>query len=149
MCMYSVTAQNSRDARQGEDLVVSPASHGCSNWLTEAGKPGIAVCVPHTAALAVQFPNQAVRGATFEQVDLPEVYGSGDFLNFLDGEKERVSLDDIPRQTKVRVLHLHAIAGITPLIPAAFAEANEEELVPVSVSGGSRRNRLTRFLGSE
>ena len=38
MCMYSVTAENSRDARQGEDLVVTQAIHGQSNWLTGGGQ---------------------------------------------------------------------------------------------------------------
>ena len=115
MCMFSVTAENSRDARQGEDLVVSQASHGCSNWLTQAGKPGIAVCVPHTAVLAVQLPKQAVRGATFEQAKQPDKNGRQDFLNYLDGKKERVALDDLPKRTKIRVLHLFANVGPTPM----------------------------------
>ena len=91
MCMYSVTAGNSRDARQGEDLVVTRAPHGVSNWLTESGKPNIAVCVRNTAALAVEIPNESVRGASFEQASQPDARGNRDFLNYLDGEKERVA----------------------------------------------------------
>jgi len=150
MCMYSITAENSRDAWQGEDLTVTQASHGCSNWLTEAGKAGIAVCVPNTAVLAVQLPKQAVRGASFEQAKQPDEDGRRDFLNYLDGAKERVALDDLPKKTKIRVLHLFANVGPAPAIPAALgSEVNEEELVPVGVSGGNRRNRLSRFFGSE
>jgi hypothetical protein len=146
--MYSVTAENSRDAQQGEDLKVTQASHGQSNWLTGGGKPNIAVCVPHTAVLAVQLPKQAVRGATFEQAKQPDAEGNRDFLNFLDGAKERVPLNHLPKQTKVRVLHLHAHhAPATLVIPAAIGEA-EGELVGAGVSGGNRR-RLSRLFGSD
>ena len=100
MCMYSVTAENSRDAKQGEDLTVTQAPHGGSNWLTEASKPNIAVCVRNTAALAIQLPNQPVRGASFEQAQQPDDHGNRDFLNYLDGEKERVALNNLPSMTK-------------------------------------------------
>ena len=153
MCMYSATTENSRDARQGEDLVVSPAPHGQSNWLTERGKPDIAVCTPHTAVLAVQYPNQEVRGATFEQARRPDGDGNYDFLNFLDRAKERVPLNHLPRQTKIRVLHLCAanLNGEAPSIPAAIGDeaAAEGELACAAVSGGDRRGRLSRFFGSD
>ena len=67
MCQFSAFADNTRDARQGEDLVVSTAPHGGSHWLTEPGKPDCAVCIPDSAVLAVQIPNQPVRGANFAQ----------------------------------------------------------------------------------
>jgi hypothetical protein len=124
MCMYSVTAQDSRDARQGEDLVVTRAPHGISNWLTEAGKSDCAVCVPDTAVLAVQLPNQPVRGASFEQAheQVPHAgaHGHHDFLNYLDGEKERVALNSLPAMTKVRVLHLFANSRRAVVVPAAL-----------------------------
>ncbi len=146
MCMYSVTAGNSRDARQGEDLVVTQASHGQSNWLTEPGKPAVAVCIPHTAVLAVQLPGQRVRGATFEQAKQADESGDRDFLNYLDGGNERLGLNRLPKSTKVRVLHLFAHKDITPVIPESIGAAvsEEEELVPAAV--GSRRgfSRLFR-----
>ena len=59
MCQFSAYADNTRDAVQGEDLVISQAPHGGSHWLTEPGKPDCAVCIPDSAVLAVQIPNQA------------------------------------------------------------------------------------------
>ena len=150
MCMYSVTAANSRDAAQGEDLVVTQATHGQSNWLTGGGKPNIAVCVPHTAVLAVQLPNQGVRGATFEQAQKEDAEGNRDFLNFLDGEKERMALNYVPKQTKIRVLHLRAanLNGTAPIIPTTIAtNANDGELV--GMSSGNPRGRLTRMFDSD
>ncbi|HEY6346821.1 MAG TPA: hypothetical protein VIY49_35465 [Bryobacteraceae bacterium] len=148
--MYSVTAQNSRDARQGEDLTITQAPHGGSNWLTEAGKSDVAVCVPHTAALAVQLPNQSVRGAWFEQARQPDEHGNRDFLNYLDGEKERVALNDLPRRTKIRVLHLFANIGRAPApaIPATINSESGGELVGASVGGGYRRSVFSRLFGS-
>ena len=125
MCMYSVTAQNSRDARQGEDLVVTRAPHGGSNWLTEEGKPNVAVCVPYTAVLGVQLPDQSIRGASFEQARVSDERGNRDFLVYLDGEKERVALNSLPVMTKVRVLHLFANASPGVVVPRVLeAEHN-------------------------
>jgi hypothetical protein len=130
MCMYSVTAQNSRDARQGEDLVVTRAPHGGSNWLTEAGKPNIAVCVPNTAVLGVQLPDESTRGASFEQARVPDERGNRDFLVYLDGEKERVALSSLSVMTKVRVLHLFANTSPEVAAPRVLeAEHNEGKLV--------------------
>lgn len=130
MCMYSVTAENSRDARQGEDLVVTRAPHGGSNWLTEAGKPDVAVCVRHTAVLAVQLPDGSTRGASFEQARVPDERGNRDFLVYLDGEKERVGLTSLPVMTKVRVLHLFANASPQAVAPRVLeAEHADGELV--------------------
>lgn len=146
MCMYSVTAENSRDARQGEDLVVTRAPHGGSNWLTEAGKPGIAVCVRHTAVLAVQLHGESIRGASFEQARMPDERGNRDFLIYLDGEKERVALSSLPSMTKVRVLHL--FANLSPEAPARRvleAEHNETELVGVETDATLRRGLMNRL----
>ena len=149
MCMYSVTARNSRDARQGEDLTITQAPHGGSNWLTEAGKSNVAVCVPNTAALAVQLPNQPVRGAWFEQSRQPDDHGNRDFLNYLDGEKERVALNDLPRMTKIRVLRLFANnTGPARAIPATVNSESGGELVGAGVSGGNRRGVFSRLFGS-
>ena len=147
MCMYSVTARNSRDARQGEDLTITQAPHGSSNWLTEAGKSDVAVCVPNTAALAVQLPNQSVRGAWFEQARQPDEHGNRDFLNYLDGEKDRVALNDLPRMTKIRVLRLFANIRPALAIPATVNSESGGELVGASVSGGNRRGVFSRLLG--
>jgi hypothetical protein len=143
--MYSVTAGNSRDARQGEDLVVTRAPHGSSNWLTETGKPSIAVCVRNTAALAVEIPNESVRGASFEQAWQPDARGNRDFLNYLDGEKERVALNDLPRATRIRVLHLFANAGPAPVVASALDAEGEGDLVVASADGGYRRGAFSRF----
>jgi hypothetical protein len=143
--MYSVTAENSRDARQGEDLVVTRAPHGGSNWLTETGKADVAVCVPNTAALAVQLPNESVRGASFEQANVPDQRGNRDFLNYLDGEKERVPLSGLPIMTKVRVLHLFAHTPPAVVVPTVLESINEEELVGAGTPGRVRRGAFTRF----
>ena len=145
MCMYSVTAENSRDARQGEDLLVTQAPHGGSNWLTEAGKSQIAVCVGHTAALAVQLPDQPVRGASFEQARQPDEHGNRDFLNYLDSRKERVALNELPVMTKIRVLHLFAGAGPAPAVPAAPERESEGDLVGASMGAGYRRSAFSRL----
>jgi hypothetical protein len=149
MCMYSVTARNSRDARQGEDLTITQAPHGSSNWLTEAGKSNVAVCVPNTAALAVQLPNQSVRGAWFEQARHSDEHGNRDFLNYLDGEKERVALNDLPRMTKIRVLRLFA-NNTRPArtIPATVNSDTGGELVGAGVSAGNRPGVFSRLFGS-
>jgi hypothetical protein len=149
MCMYSVTAGNSRDARQGEDLVVTRAPHGSSNWLTETGKPSIAVCIRNTAALAVEFPNESVRGASFEQSLQPDARGNRDFLNYLDGEQERVALNDLPRTTRIRVLHLFANAGPAPVVPPALDAEGEGDLVVASADGGYRRGGFSRFFRTQ
>ncbi len=115
MCAFSATTENTRDARRGETLVVSPAPHGVSNakWLTESGKPGIAVCVPPGAVLSIQKPGKKeVRGATFEQAKNQQ-----DFLNFLDGKKERMALNDVPSGTMITLLQYAPIA--TPATPVA------------------------------
>ena len=151
MCMYSVTAGNSRDAKQGEDLVVTRAPHGGSNWLTEAGKPNVAVCVPDTAVLALQLPNQSVRGASFEQALHSDEYGNRDFLNYLDGERERVALNWLPAMTKVRVLHLFANSGRAVVVPAVLHSSapldseSEGAVVGAGVSGRTRGNAFTWF----
>ena len=130
MCMYSVTAQNSRDARQGEDLVVTRAPHGASNWLTEAGKPNVAVCVPNTAVLGVQLPEEPTRGASFEQARVPDERGNRDFLVYLDGAKERVAMSSLPAMTKVRVLHLFANTSPEVVAPRLLeTEHSQGELV--------------------
>ena len=140
MCMYSVTAQNSRDARQGEDLVVTRAPHGASNWLTEAGKPDVAVCVPHTAVLGVQLPDDSTRGALFEQARVPDECGNRDFLVYLDGEKERVALNSLIVMTKIRVLHLFANASPEPVSPRVLeAEHNQGALVEAATGATLRR----------
>ena len=146
MCQFSATAENSRDARQGEDLTVTPAPHGGSNWLTEKGKSEVAVCIPNTGVLAVQLPNQPVRGATFEQAKLPDAAGNRDFLNFLDNG-ERVPLNSLPKKTNVRVLHLHAVNlnGAAPTIPVVIGTSeSEQELVGVATGGA--RGMLNRLL---
>jgi hypothetical protein len=138
--MYSVTAQNSRDARQGEDLVVTRAPHGSSNWLTEAGKPNIAVCVPNTAVLGVQFPDQSTRGASFEQARVPDERGNRDFLVYLDGEREHVALSSLPEMTKVRVLHLFANTLPEVAAPRILeAEHTKEKLVGAATGATIRR----------
>jgi hypothetical protein len=156
MCQFSATAENTRDARKGEDLVVSRAPHGASHWLTEPRKPGCAVCIPNAAVLAVQIPNGAVRGAHFEQRK-QHVSGHFDFLNFLDGEKESVPLDELRLGTGVRVLQLESVGRpVVPRVPAAISstvhdavesEEDEENLVPVGVAGRSHRlrERLSSF----
>jgi hypothetical protein len=153
MCMYSVTAGNSRDARQGEDLVVTRAPHGGSNWLTEAGKSAVAVCVRNTAVLAVQLPNESVRGASFEQALHPDEQGNRDFLNYLDGERERLALNVLPAMTRIRVLHLFANsesarALVVPAILNSSAPPDSEsegDMVGAGVSGRSRASAFTRF----
>jgi hypothetical protein len=144
--MYSVTAANSRDARQGEDLVVTRAPHGGSNWLTEQGKPNVAVCVRNTAVLAVQLPDESVRGASFEQSRIPDERGNRDFLNYLDGEKERVPLGALPITTKIRVLHLYANTPPAVVVPAVPESANEEEVV--GVNGRIRRGAFSRLFSA-
>jgi hypothetical protein len=143
--MYSVTAENSRDARQGEDLVVTRAPHGGTNWLTEPGKSDVAVCVTNRAVLAVQLPNESVRGASFEQATQPDERGNRDFLNYLDGEKERVPLRSLPIMTKVRVLHLFANTPPAVVVPTVLESVNEEELVGAGTAGRIRRGAFTRF----
>jgi hypothetical protein len=143
MCMYSVTAQNSRDARQGEDLVITRAPHGGSNWLTEAGKPTVAVCVRNTAVLAIQLPDESTRGASFEQARVPDEHGNRDFLVYLDREKERVALNNLPITTKVRVLHLFANTSPEVVAPRVLeAEPSEGELVDAP-TGATLRRSLT------
>jgi hypothetical protein len=142
--MYSVTAQNSRDARQGEDLVVTRAPHGSSNWLTEPGKPKIAVCVPNTAVLGVQLPDESTRGASFEQARVPDERGNRDFLVYLDGEKERVALSSLTVMTKVRVLHLFANASREVAAPRVLeAEHNEGKLVGAATGATLRRSLMS------
>jgi len=147
MCMYSVTAANSRDARQSEDLVITRAPHGGSNWMTEPNKPDVAVCVRNTAVLAVQLPHEITRGASFEQSPHPDEHGDRDFLNFLDGEKERMALNRLPLLTKIRVLHLFANTPTPPIVQRAQAERDGES-VGVEVTAASRLSRLTRLVGS-
>jgi hypothetical protein len=145
--MYSVTAQNSRDARQGEDLVVTRAPHGGSNWLTEAGKPNVAVCVRNTAVLAVQLPDGSTRGASFEQARVPDEHGNRDFLVYLDGEKDRVALSSLPVMTKVRVLHLFANTSPQAAAPRVLeAEHNEGELVGGATGATLRRGLMSWLL---
>ena len=146
MCMYSVTAQNSRDARQGEDLVVTRAPHGGSNWLTEAGKPNVAVCVPNTAVLGVQLADESTRGASFEQARVPDERGNRDFLVYLDGQKERVALNSLAVMTKVRVLHLFANTSPEVVVPRVLeAEHNEGELVGAATGATLRRGLMSRL----
>jgi len=141
--MYSVTAQNSRDARQGEDLVVTRAPHGASNWLTEAGKPDVAVCVPNTAVLGVQLPEESTRGAWFKQARVPDERGHHDFLVYLDGAKERVALSSLPVMTKVRVLHLFANTSPKVVVPRVEAVHNEGELVGAATGATLRRGLMS------
>ena len=146
MCMYSVTAQNSRDARQGEDLVVTRAPHGGSNWLTEAGKPNVAVCVPNTAVLGVQFPDESTRGASFEQARVPDERGNRDFVVYLDGERERVALSSLPVMTKVRVLHLFANKSPEAVVPRVLeTEHSEGELVGAATGTTLRRGLIRKL----
>ncbi len=105
MCQYFIDAGNTRDARQGEDLVVSRALHGRSNWLTVPGSGACAVCIPSAAILAVQLSGKMTRGVRFVHNPQP-VQGHYDFLQFLDGDQERVALDNMPLGTGVRVLML-------------------------------------------
>src|SRR5258708_37876479 len=99
MCQYSAYAEWTRDARQGEDLVVSNAPHASSHWLTEPGKPHIAVCIPNQAPLAVQVAGSTeIRGANFEH------QGWVDFLGFIDRDRERVALNHVPCESKTRGL---------------------------------------------
>jgi hypothetical protein len=156
MCMFSATAENQRDARVGEDLVVSRAPHGVSKWLTAPGVPDCAVCNPDTAILAIQVPGGTVRGASFRNLEKP-VDGNFDFLEYLDGGKERVALNNMPLGTNVRVLSLAAARNIpAPPIPAVIGKrtaAQEPEMEPAAVGeirglGGNRstrRNPLTRL----
>lgn len=161
MCQFSATADNQRDARQGEDLRVTKAPHGGSNWLTSVGKTNCAVCIPNTAVLAVQLPDQQTRGCNFQHTP------GGDFLKFLDGKQERISLNKLALGSGVRVLTLHAVSDAkTPAIPTAVSTTQhtaapypgmpveaEGELVTVDAGSGNsggnrigRRNRLTRFI---
>jgi hypothetical protein len=143
--MYSVTAENSRDARQSEDLIVTRAPHGGSNWLTEAGKSNVAVCIPDTAVLAVQLPNESVRGASFEQARIPDERGNRDFLKYLDGDKERVPLRGLPIMTRIRVLHLLANTPPAVVVPTLLESVNEDELVGAGTAGRIQRSAFTRF----
>lgn len=128
MCQYSATAENMRDAREGEDLVIAPAPHGTSKWLTEPGKPECAVCVPHTAVLAVQRPeSKQVRGALFEQREgRPDRDGNVDFLKYVDGPRERVALNALPLGTMARVLRNFHNGGRLPEVPAVIGAAEKE-----------------------
>src|SRR6266851_4294907 len=146
MCQYSAYAEWTRDARQGEDLVVTNAPHAGSHWLTEPGKPQIAVCIPNQAPLAVQVAGSTeVRGANFEH------QGWVDYLRFIDRDRERVALNDIPCGSKARVLALAARAPRAPVVRAAEpATIEERELVsagPLASGGGIRRRPgiFTRF----
>ena len=67
MCMYSVTADNSRDAEQGEDLVLTRAPHGISNWLTEAGKSIAPFAYRIRPFWQSSFRINCSSGASFEQ----------------------------------------------------------------------------------
>jgi hypothetical protein len=149
--MFSVDAENSRDAKRGEDLVVTRASHGFSNWLTERGKPEIAVCVPNTASLTVQIPDQAVRGATFE-MGKPD-HTTLDAIVYIDGDKERIPLNQLPRLTKIRVLKLYSVGQ--PLPPerprtatatAAVPQTVATDAEPVLVGTTERRGIFDRLL---
>jgi hypothetical protein len=156
MCMYSAAAEHTRDAIQGEDLVVSPAPHGCSNWLTSSGKSHIAVCIPNKAALAVQQTgSDRVRGANFVHLREP-IDGHYDYLDYIDGNRERVALDNLPRDTKFRVLCLRPSVNPNP-VPAHTTAAgaatpnqtaDEGELVLGGASTGvARRSIVRRMFG--
>jgi hypothetical protein len=155
MCQFSALAENTRDARQGEDLVVSMAPHASSHWLTEPGKPDVAVCIPHDAPLALQIAGSSeVRGGRFEH------RGNVDSVVYLDGAKERVALNNIPCGSKARVL---ALSAHTPLaqvpavasIPARTTVGEQDgEPVPVEVGVGPtqaeiehHRRIFRRYLG--
>ena len=115
--------------------------------MTEPDKLGVAVCVRNTAVLAVQLPHEITRGASFEQSPHPDEHGDRDFLNFLDGEKERIALNRLPLLTKIRVLHLFANTPTPPIVQRAQAEG-DGETVGVGAPAASRFSRLTRLVGS-
>jgi hypothetical protein len=154
--MYSAVAEHTRDAIQGEDLVVSPAPHGCSNWLTSSGKSHVAVCIPNKAALAVQQAgSDRVRGANFVHLQNPDK-GHYDFLDYIDGNRARVALDRLPRDTKVRVLCLRPSINPDPLpahttateaaAPNQTTDPGELALAGASTAGGGRLLRFARRL---
>lgn len=105
-----------------------------SNWLTEPGKPDYAVCIPDSAVLAVQLPDQGVRGAFFEQRQLPDNAGNYDFLNFLDGKEEKIALNDLPLGTGVRALSLYSVRRTRPALPDQISSTNHSTpaLVPAA-----------------
>jgi hypothetical protein len=103
MCQYSATAENMRDATRGEDLVVTPAPHGSGNWLTAPNNPDCAVCVPHSAILGVRLPGCKRRRASFRQLPGEHMFEDKDFLRFVDGDREMIALNDLPRGTAAHV----------------------------------------------
>ena len=147
MCWFSVNAENTRDAKQGENLVVTQAPHGASNWLTSPGDAGTAVCVRGNAQTAVERPDVAgVRGATFEQQSKPDEHGRRDFMNYIDGAKEKVALNDLPPDTKVRVLRIFAEREFpTKEIPATLGIVHKTTVPlpnPVMNSAGIEEREL-------
>jgi hypothetical protein len=151
MCEFSASAERQRDARQNEDLVVSRAPHGGSNWITEPGKPDIAVCCRDTTVLAIQTPSGKTRGAKFVHKLRPMI-GAYDFVQYQDDGKELVPLNDLPLGTGIRVLLVISSEGqAMPTVPETIPSTRQEpadngtegELVAVGAS--SRRSR--RALG--
>jgi hypothetical protein len=100
--------------------------------------------VRNTAVLAVQLPDESIRGASFEQARVPDERGNRDFLVYLDNEKERVALSSLPVMTKVRVLHLFANTSPKVVVPRVLeAEHNEGELVGAATGATLRRGLMS------
>ncbi len=111
MCGYSKTAgHRTRDARRGDQLIATAAPHAgfssaAFNWLTEPGDPNTAVCMLTGTKFTVQVRDEPIRGAEFLATDEEESW-KPDYVIYLDGDKERVSLNSLPFGTKITVLQL-------------------------------------------
>lgn len=126
MCGFSATAENSRSAQRGELLIVTQSPHSGwgalppVNWVTEPGKPNIAVCLLGGTTLAIECPGQPVRGAIFEEIEeSTENRSHTDFLVFEDNG-ERMSINQAPVGT-----------SITPLV---IPEKTQQDVSP-DISG--------------
>jgi hypothetical protein len=115
--MPTAVATKCREAIEGEDLVVARSPYGFNNWLTEPGKEDCAIYVPCTALLLIEVADSPARGALLERDPKGDTFeGSHWFLCYLDGARERKSLNELPRGTTVRVLRLVYIEAIVPQI---------------------------------
>lgn len=154
MCEFSASAERQRDARQNEDLVISRAPHGGSNWITEPGKPDVAVCCRDTTVLAIQTPSGKTRGAKFVQ-KLQPVIGVCDFVQYQDEEKELVPLNDLPLGTGIRVLLVissegHPMPAIPEVITSTSQPTADTGTEAELVGGGApsrRGRRVLDFIG--
>jgi hypothetical protein len=163
MCKASEYAENTRDARNNEDLVATRAPFGIETWLTEPGKPECAVCIQNTALLAVQTPNGPVRGANFVQRSYADMAGNYDFVRFLDGERELLAVNYLPEGSGVRVVSTFWVSPSIPDMPTVISSTihapapatsnpvdahsqikaeNDEALIPVNRNGGKGKEPI-------